>query len=102
MRLRRVNLTKDNTLGRISNTMRNKVITFKVSPEEYRIITHFFRRYGDRSRALREAVLEKAKVEEERKKKITAKLFKALEALPYSKEEADRIIEEGRKDDYFG
>ena len=81
--------------------MRNKTISFKVSPEEYGIITKFFRRYGARSRALREAILEKAKAEEERKKRITAKLFKALDALPFSQEEAEKIIEEGREDDYF-
>ena len=57
------------------------------------------RRYRDRSRALREVLIKKAKVEEERKKKVTAKLFRALEALPYTKEEADRIIEEGREEE---
>jgi len=81
--------------------MRNKTITFKVSPEEYGIITKFFKRYGDRSKALREAILKKAKAEEERKKRITAKLFKALEAIPDNREEFNRIIEEGREDDYF-
>ncbi len=81
--------------------MRNKTISFKVSPEEYTIITKFFKRYGDRSKALREAILKKAKAEEERKKRITAKLFKALEVIPNDREEFNRIIEEGREDDYF-
>ena len=40
----------------------------------------------------------KQTTEQRKREKLSEKLFKALEALPYTKEEANKIIEEGRED----